>query len=51
MQSQLQEMLQMVILPEGWGHKMIARVDAWEMEEQKSLILFAQTMEKDCYLL
>ncbi|MHB8403699.1 MAG: recombinase zinc ribbon domain-containing protein, partial [Bacteroidia bacterium] len=45
MQSQLQEMLQMVILPEGWGHKMIARVDAWEMEEQKSIIAFAQTME------
>ncbi|MHB8261891.1 MAG: recombinase family protein [Bacteroidia bacterium] len=45
MQNQLQEMLQMVRLPEGWGHKMLAQVNSWEMEEQKSLILFAQTME------
>ena len=45
MQNQLQELVQMVTLPEGWGHKMLAQVDAWQMEEQKSIIAFAQTVE------
>ncbi len=45
MQDQLHELVQMVTLPEGWGHKMLAQVDAWQMEEQKSIIAFAQTVE------
>ena len=45
MQAQLQELLQTVSLPEGWGHKMLAQVDAWQMEEQKGIISFAQNSE------
>jgi DNA invertase Pin-like site-specific DNA recombinase len=45
MQTQLTEVLQMISLPDGWAHKMLAQVDVWQMEEQKGIIAFAQTVE------
>jgi hypothetical protein len=44
-QNQVMDVLQMVALPDGWAHKMLAQVEVWEKEEQQSLISFAQSAE------
>ena len=45
MNGQLLDIVQNVVLPEGWSDKLLAQADIWEKEEKTNLAAFAQTLE------